>query len=203
MRARMILGAGAPLVLGLLSVPTLCVGQHAHQFEIGAFASFTRYDRAFNLDNQFGGGGRLGYFFGPAVSVEFELGYQQPTPRGGGASTTLGLGGASLVLNAGNEHNLFYILGGYTRMRFADNPAYTFNDNGFHGAIGDRMFLGEPVAPGLPGRRPPPPQTTAASVALSPPGYPPPRPSRRGSRSGQSPRPAPPSARAPGRVERP
>src|ERR1043166_3784157 len=152
MRARMILGAGAPLVLGLLSVPTLCVGQHAHQFEIGAFASFTRYDRAFNLDNQFGGGGRLGYFFGPAVSVEFELGYQQPTPRGGGASTTLGLGGASLVLNAGNEHNLFYILGGYTRMRFADNPAYTFNDNGFHGAIGDRMFLGERVALRLEGR---------------------------------------------------
>jgi outer membrane protein OmpA-like peptidoglycan-associated protein len=152
MRARMILGAGMPLVLGLLSVPTLCVGQHAHQFEIGAFASFTRYDRAFNLDNQFGGGGRLGYFFGPAVSVEFELGYQQPTPRGGGASTTLGLGGASLVLNAGNEHNLFYILGGYTRMRFADNPAYTFNDNGFHGAIGDRMFLGERVALRLEGR---------------------------------------------------
>src|ERR1051325_46212 len=154
MRARMILGAGAPLVLGLLSVPTLCVGQHAHQFEIGAFASFTRYDRAFNLDNQFGGGGRLGYFFGPAVSVEFELGYQQPTPRGGGASTTLGLGGASLVLNAGNDHNLFYILGGYTRMRFADNPAYTFNDNGFHGAIGDRMFLGERVALRLAGRGP-------------------------------------------------
>src|SRR5438132_4748518 len=33
--------------------------QHAHQFELSAFGSFTRYDRAFNLDNQMGGGARL------------------------------------------------------------------------------------------------------------------------------------------------
>ena len=150
MRARMTLGALG--VFGLMTVPLLCAAQHTHQFEIGAFGSFTRYDRAFMLGNQIGGGGRLGYFFGPAVSVEFELGYQQPTPRPGGANTTLSLGGASLVLNGGNEHNLFYILGGYTRMRFADNPAYTFSDNGFHGAIGDRMFFGERVALRLEGR---------------------------------------------------
>src|ERR1051325_2525837 len=106
---------------------------------------------------------------------------RQPIPRrrGGGASTTLGLGGASLVLNAGNEHNLFYILGGYTRMRFADNPAYTFNDNGFHGAIGDRMFLGERVALRLEGRAIYSPSTgfsggTWASRSPAPP--PPPRP---------------------------
>src|SRR3989442_1195877 len=41
--------------------------QHAHQFELGAFGSYTRYDRAFGLDNQFGGGARVGYFFGRVV----------------------------------------------------------------------------------------------------------------------------------------
>ena len=59
-------------VLALAAVPTLAA-QRAHQFEIGAFGSFTRYDRAFNLDNQIGGGGRLGYFFGRTVGIEVDL----------------------------------------------------------------------------------------------------------------------------------
>src|SRR6267378_4093812 len=116
MRARTTL-----LVFGLSAVPALCVGQHTHQFEIGAFASFTRYDHVFNLDNQIGGGGRLGYFFSPAVGVEFDVGYQQPTPKSGGAAAGLTLGAASLVLNFGSEKNLFYVLGGYSRLNFADN----------------------------------------------------------------------------------
>ena len=147
MRARTTL-----LVLSLSAVPALCLGQHTHQFEIGAFASFTRYDRAFSLDNQIGGGGRLGYFFSPAIGVEFELGYQQPSPKAGSANAALALGSGSLVLNIGGASNLFYILGGYTRLQFGDNPGYSFTDNGFHGAIGDRMFLGDRVAVRAEGR---------------------------------------------------
>src|SRR6266550_3535552 len=146
MRARTTL-----VVLGLIAAPALCVGQHTHQFEIGAFASFTRYDRAFSLDNQIGGG-RLGYFFGPVVGVEFDVGYQQPTPTSGGANANLALGGGSLVLNMGNAHNLFYILGGYSRLAFGDRAGYSFTDNGVHGAIGDRMFLGDRVAVRIEGR---------------------------------------------------
>lgn len=141
MRARTTL-----LVFCLSAVPALCIGQHTHQFEIGGFASFTRYDRAFILDNQIGGGGRLGYFFSRAISIELDLGYQQPTPKAGGNNATLALGSGSLVLNMGGDRNLFYLLGGYTRLQFGDNPGYSFTDNGFHGAIGDRMFLGNRVA---------------------------------------------------------
>src|SRR5439155_6562810 len=104
------------LLLCLNTLPALCIGQRTHQFEIGAFASFTRYDRAFKLDNQIGGGGRLGYFFSPAIGVELDLGYQQPTPWGGGTNAGLALGSGSLVLNMGSDRNLFYILGGYTRL---------------------------------------------------------------------------------------
>src|SRR2546429_500418 len=43
--------------------------QHARQFELGAFGSYTRYDRAFGLDNQLGGGPRLGYPFGRVVAA--------------------------------------------------------------------------------------------------------------------------------------
>jgi len=147
MRARTIL-----LVLSLLAVPALAVAQHTHQFEINAYGSFTRYDRAFNLDNQIGGGGRLGYFFGSALSLELDVGFQQPTPKTGGQSVGLMLGGGSLVLNFGSERNLFYMLGGYTRLSFADRPGYVFTDNGFHGAIGDRIFFGERVALRIEGR---------------------------------------------------
>jgi len=116
--------------------------QHAHQFELGAFGSFTRYDRVFNLDNQAGGGARLGYFFGDVVSAEIEGGYQSPSPKSGTASPTLAIGSASLVLNFGSENNLFYILGGYSRLDFEKNPSYLFTDNAVHGALGDRVFLG-------------------------------------------------------------
>jgi outer membrane protein OmpA-like peptidoglycan-associated protein len=147
MRARTTL-----LVFCLSALPALCIGQHTHQFEIGAFASFTRYDRAFSLDNQIGGGGRLGYFFSPAIGLEFDLGYQQPTPRAGGTNAALSLGSGSLVLNLGSEHNVFYVLGGYTRLQFGDGPGYSFTDKGFHGAIGDRMFLGDRIAVRVEGR---------------------------------------------------
>src|SRR5262249_41211471 len=141
MRARIV-----PLLLCLVAVPALCRAQRTHQFEFGAFGSFTRYDRAFMLDNQIGGGGRLGYFFSPVIGAELDVSYQQPTPTAGGANAPLAVGGASLIVNLGSDNNLFYILGGYSRMRFEDNPSYTFTDNGIHGALGDRFFLGERVA---------------------------------------------------------
>ena len=42
-------------------------GGHADQFEFGAFGSYTRYDRAYNLKNQVGGGGRLALFISDKI----------------------------------------------------------------------------------------------------------------------------------------
>jgi outer membrane protein OmpA-like peptidoglycan-associated protein len=120
--------------------------QRAHQFELGAFGSFTRYDKVFNLDNQIGGGGRIGYFFSNVVSAELDGGYQSPNPKTGSASPTLAFGGASLVLNFGTAKNLFYLLGGYSRLDFEKTPPYRFTDDAVHGAIGDRIFLGDRAA---------------------------------------------------------
>src|SRR5213080_2601434 len=122
------------------------VAQRAHQFEFGAFGSFTRYDKVFNLDSQIGGGGRLGYFFSNVVSAEFDGGYQSPNPKTGSAAPTLALGSASLVLNFGTARNLFYVLGGYSRLDFENIAPYRFTDNAVHGAIGDRIFLGDRAA---------------------------------------------------------
>ena len=147
MRARTTL-----LVFYLSAVPALCIAQHTHQFEFGGFGSYTRYDRAFALKKQIGGGGRLGYFFSRVVGIEFEMGFQQPTPYAGGTNATATLASGSLVLNTGNAHNLFYVLGGYTRLEFSDRPGYSFSDNAVHGAIGDRLFLGGQVALRIEGR---------------------------------------------------
>jgi len=133
------------VVLAIAAAPTLGA-QRAHQFEIGAFGSFTRYDRAFNLDNQIAFGGRLGYFFGKTAGLEVDVGHQSPSAKIGSATSTLTLGAASLVLNFGAERNIFYILGGYSRLDFEKAAPYRFTDNAVHGAIGDRIFLGDRVA---------------------------------------------------------
>src|SRR3989442_1352883 len=121
--------------------------QHAHQFELGAFGSYTRYDRAFGLENQLGGGARLGYFFGRVVGAELDIGYVEPNATSGVATAELTHGSGSLVLNvAGGERHLLYILGGYTRLDFEKTPPYRFTDNAVHGALGDRVFLGSRAA---------------------------------------------------------
>ena len=136
MRARMTL-----VLLAIAAVSSLDA-QRANQFEIGPFASFTRYDRVFNLGNQIGFGGRVGYFFSRTIGIEVDAGHQSPSAKTGPATATLTHGSASLVLNFGTEKNIFYILGGYSRLDFEDTAPYRFTDNAVHGAIGDRIFLG-------------------------------------------------------------
>src|SRR5437879_2079715 len=81
-------------------------GGHADQFEFGAFGSYTRYDRAYNLKNQVGGGGRLALFISDKVSIEVEGGFQRPTQKPGTLSPQLVLGSVSLARNAPAGRNL-------------------------------------------------------------------------------------------------
>src|SRR5207247_8584697 len=70
--------------------------QHAHQLEIGSFGSYTRYDKDLRLADQFGAGGRVGYFLGDHFSIEVDADVAQPVsrlravgPRAGCCSTAL------------------------------------------------------------------------------------------------------------------
>ena len=136
----------------LVLVSLVCTGalspaaaQRTQQFEFGVLGSYTRFDRTLGLENQFGAGGRLGYFFNNVIGLEVDALYQQPQ-TGVGASNTLLGGSASLVFNFGGERNLFYILGGYSRLDFGATSPYRFTDNAVHGAIGDRVFLSPTLA---------------------------------------------------------
>src|SRR5256885_1108393 len=139
------------LLSALVAGPALA--QRAEQIEISGFGSFTRYDRAFLLKNQFGGGVRIGYYTSNRIGIELEGGYQNPINVFGTQTATLSLASASLVLNyPAGKTNEFYILGGYTRLTFGDAAPYSFTDNGLHGAIGDRVFFGEHWALRLEGK---------------------------------------------------
>ena len=122
-------------------------GQHAHQLEFGGFGSYTRYDPTYGFDNAVGGGLRLGYLLSDAFGFEVEGGMASPniTGSGGAVGTAAAFGSASLVLNSGGEHNILYVLGGYTRLRLGGYSPYT-NLNEVHGGLGDRIFFGSRVA---------------------------------------------------------
>ncbi len=124
--------------------------QHPHQFEVGAFGSYTRYDQAFNLANKIGGGARIGYLFGDVVGVEADVLFE---PRYSvaisGTPTTLEplIGSASLVFNALNGDRLMvYVLAGYSLLDFGTRTPYHFTDHAIHGALGTRIFLSDRVA---------------------------------------------------------
>src|SRR2546428_7882647 len=113
--------------------------QHAHQFELGAFGSYTRYDRAFGLENQLGGGARLGYFFGRVVGAELDIGYVEPNATSGVATAELTHGTGSLALNvAAGERPLPYILRGYTRPALEQTPPSRLTDDAVPRAPGGR-----------------------------------------------------------------
>src|SRR3989442_6397810 len=136
----------AILVLLTLAAARL-TAQRAHQFELGAFGSYARYDRAFGLDNAGGGGSRLGYFFSDVLGAELDVSYATLNPRTGGATPSLVAGSGSLLLSlATGEHSVCSVLGGCSRLDFEPGAPYGFTDNAVHGAVGDRIFLGERVA---------------------------------------------------------
>jgi len=134
----------AVLLLG--GAATTLEAQHRFQFEVGGFASFTRFDRAFLLDNQIGGGGRLGFWITDWLGIEGDGLYMRPHPKGGGTGTDFPVwfGSGSLVLNFGSEKS-FYILGGYSAMDF-NSGGGGFRDVGAHGAIGDRIYISDRAA---------------------------------------------------------
>ena len=119
---------------------------HAHQLELGVFGSYTRYDRAFGLSNQLGGGGRIGFFFNDYIGLEVDGNLARPSPKGGGPTTQMRFGSVSLVINGGSGRSMLYVLGGYSRLDMGVNPPYNFALHAMHGGLGDRIFLTDRLA---------------------------------------------------------
>src|SRR2546425_936016 len=136
------------LAAALTLSATGLAAQRAHQYEIGAFGSYTRYDPAFGLAKKVGGGARFGYFVADVVGLEGEVLFQPSYPVPGTSSTLEPIiGSASVVVNLlSGVRNVFYVLGGYSRLDFGNTAPYKFTDNAMHAAVGDRIFLTNRVA---------------------------------------------------------
>lgn len=128
-------------VLLASGVPSLCA-QHGGQVEIGGFGSYTRYDSHFQLDNQFGAGGRLGFCLGDHFSFEVDGSVAQPLSSVSGVGkTTAAFGSASLVINSGADHGSAYVLVGYSRLHLGPSGPYTSDLNAAHAGLGERIFF--------------------------------------------------------------
>ncbi|HYK81638.1 MAG TPA: OmpA family protein [Gemmatimonadales bacterium] len=147
-----LLMAGLALAVGPLAA------QHAGQFEVGAFGSFTRYAPAFGLANKPGGGARLGYLLGDMVGVEGDVLFQAPytvVVVPGGATTTLEplIASASLMVDLLRASRLgVYALGGYSLLDFGTRAPYNFTDHAAHAGAGARLFLSDRIAARVEGR---------------------------------------------------
>jgi hypothetical protein len=142
---RMVGVAGAALVCG---VPSLWA-QHAHQLEIGGFGTYTWFDPMWNLKqgaDAIGFGGRLGFFFNEYFGLEVAAGQTKGKAEVGTQTTNVRPGDVSLIINSGGEHNVLYVMLGYSRLSMGDSAPYAFGFNAAHGGIGDRIFFGNHVA---------------------------------------------------------
>ncbi len=133
---------GVALVGGV----TALSAQHGHQLEFTGFGTFTRFDPMWNLADRVGYGGRLGYFLNDYFGLEVGAGQTNAIPKTGGASTPVRPGDVSLLLNSGGQHNVLYVLAGWSRLSIGSVPPYAFGFDAAHGAIGDRIFLGYHLA---------------------------------------------------------
>ncbi|HVH09946.1 MAG TPA: outer membrane beta-barrel protein, partial [Gemmatimonadales bacterium] len=142
-------------LLALVASPL--AGQHAGQFEVGAFGAYTHYDAAFALPQKAGGGVRIGYLIADMVGVEGDAIFMPEytvTPASGTPTTLQPLiASASLVISPLHASRLsFYVLGGYTVLDFGNRAPYRFTDNAGHGGAGIRLFLSERIALRVEGR---------------------------------------------------
>jgi len=132
----------AGLVLVSVVAASQLPAQFERRYEVGLFGAFTKYDKAFDLEDKLGGGVRFAYALGPAVSLEVEALFQSPHTVGPSTQIEPMIGGGSLVLNALNASRMsVYVLGGYSRLDFGGTNPYRFTDGGVHGGAGVRFFM--------------------------------------------------------------
>ncbi len=75
MKGRYILAMAAAAALLL---PEMAVAQRAGTIELGAVGRYTLYDSDIGIENAFGGGGRIGLFVLPNLSLEMDYTYAEP-----------------------------------------------------------------------------------------------------------------------------
>lgn len=129
------MGFAAAAVLGLAPALT---AQQAGSLEVGAFGRYNWFDSKSDLDNAFGGGGRLGIFFDPKWELEIQGAYAKTNRPGQPDIKYVPLTGRIQL----NESILVFGLG-YTYHIFSGD--FEKNLGGAQGLVGLRFGKGHAV----------------------------------------------------------
>lgn len=147
---------GRVAALILLSAALAAPGLHAQsgnagQVELGAFGTYTKYDAgSLGLRDEFGAGGRLGFFLSRVFSVEANGDYTTTDSTTGTAVNVTRIGGTLLAHAQLAPWSTFYIGAGYERLFY--RGGIDADDNGAHLVLGDRISLGGRAALRVEGR---------------------------------------------------
>jgi hypothetical protein len=130
---------------------TALAGQRANQFDLSLFGAYTRYDKAFNLDNGIGGGARLAYFISGGIGIGADVVFdrEQNVPSSPGATMDPLVGSADLIVRF---PFLLYAVAGYSRLDFGKSAPFSFTDGGVNGGLGVRLPIGGSVGLMVEGR---------------------------------------------------
>ena len=125
----------------LLTTATAAGAQSSGTFEITGFGRFTRFDDTLRIQEEFGGGGSLGFYLLPILALEAEAAYTNTHSNvtGLAVSNVPLRGRLSLHIPIGGYASGIRIGAGYVRNLY--RKSVTFNDNGFTGIFGVRWGL--------------------------------------------------------------
>src|SRR5680860_728923 len=85
--------------------------QQRGTMEFGAFGSIASFDNALSLESAYGGGGRIGMFLGPRLSIEFEDAEMRASRPHGLTDVNVGLLSGRLVAVPFQGGGLSFLLG--------------------------------------------------------------------------------------------
>jgi len=137
------LGLPALLATALL-VPHGVAAQRGGTVELGGFGRYTIFDKSLSLDNAVGGGGRLGVFLAPWVSLEGDGSFTKANGPNGASTSYLPIHGRLLFHIPLAERVAILLGAGYARTEYGDAADAT--DDGATGLAGVRVGLSRTVA---------------------------------------------------------
>lgn len=144
----------ASLALALTAMVAPLAGQAGtvKQLELGLYGVLTKYDDTnLGLDNKFGAGGRIGYYFTRTLSVEASGDFTETSTLSNGEMVRATRFAGTIFANAPIlGSSAFYIGAGYERTVYRSGDE--FGDGGIHLIVGPRLPVGGRAAFRIEGR---------------------------------------------------
>lgn len=137
--------SGRALIVGVAALvwAVPAYAQHRGTMEFGAFASAATFDNDLSLKTGYGGGGRIGMFLDPRLSIEFEDAEMRASRPNGLKDVNVGLLSGRLVAVPVKSGALSLLIGGGAGVSTETNFMHTY---GVDALVGAKLALTEHAA---------------------------------------------------------